>query len=368
MDKNQVQAGMRVAIIGAGMAGASCARMLTEAGCQVTVFDKSRGVGGRMTTRRVDWTDASGVTRQASFDHGAPGFEVSDPEFAAFLAASAAQGQIARWPQADAAGGLAVGSAAAHAGSLPGSIASQQWVATPDMPALCRSLLAGLTVHTGQTVQSLQRGADGWCVTLAEGGSCGGFDALLLAIPPLQAAALLEQHQPAWAQQAATLEMLPDWTLMAISGGASASTDAAPCATPQSAIRLPIAQADGGPLAMIVRNDSKPGRATVPGLTHWVAHASTAWSQVHLETAADQVQWLLQQALADWLGESVQWQYATVHRWRYATLAASAGSTARAHHWDGTARIGVCGDAWGGGGVQGAWRSARALCQALLAR
>lgn len=360
MDKNQVQAGMRVAIIGAGMAGASCARMLTEAGCQVTVFDKSRGVGGRMTTRRVDWTDASGVTRQASFDHGAPGFEVTDPDFAAFLAALRAQGQIAAWPQQPASGATALAATGAPASDVPVDVlrngAHRQWLATPDMPALCRSLLAGLPVHTGHTVQSLQRMADGWRVTLAEGGSCGGFDAVLLAIPPLQAAVLLEALQPEWAQQAATFDMLPDWTLMAISAGApSAST-------------LPVALPAAGPLAMIIRNDSKPGRTSVPGLTHWVAHATTAWSVAHLESASDQVQLQLQQALADWLGEAVQWQYATVHRWRYATLASgAAGEVAIGHHWDGAARIGVCGDAWGGGGVQGAWQSARSLCRALLA-
>lgn len=366
MEIDQVQAGMRVAIVGAGMAGASCARMLSEAGCQVTVFDKSRGVGGRMTTRRVDWTDAAGVTRQASFDHGAPCFEVSDPDFAAFLAVPHAQGQIAPWPPASGAVGLAA--AAVQASDVPGSVAHRQWLATPDMPALCRSLLAGLTVHTRQTVQSLQRKAGGWCVTLAEGGSFSGFDAVLLAIPPQQAAALLEPQQPDWAQQAAALTMLPDWTLMAISGAAGTSTATA-TAVAEAARAVPVALPDSGPLAMIVCNDSKPGRTSLAGLTHWVAHASTAWSQAHLEESAEQVQQQLLRALDDWLGASVRWQYATVHRWRYATLQTAcvteADATAR-HYWDRATRLGVCGDAWGGGGVQGAWLSARALCTALL--
>ena len=45
----------RVAVIGAGMAGATCARLLADAGLDVTLFDKSRGVGGRMSTRRAEW-------------------------------------------------------------------------------------------------------------------------------------------------------------------------------------------------------------------------------------------------------------------------------------------------------------------------
>ena len=37
---------MRIAIIGAGMAGLTCATRLTENGHEVTVIDKGRGPGG----------------------------------------------------------------------------------------------------------------------------------------------------------------------------------------------------------------------------------------------------------------------------------------------------------------------------------
>lgn len=43
-----------VAIIGAGMAGLAAARRLTAAGNHVVLFEKSRGVGGRVATRRVE--------------------------------------------------------------------------------------------------------------------------------------------------------------------------------------------------------------------------------------------------------------------------------------------------------------------------
>ena len=58
--------GGTVAILGAGMAGAAAARRLAEAGLDVRVFDKGRGIGGRMATRR---TEAG-----ARFDHGAQFF------------------------------------------------------------------------------------------------------------------------------------------------------------------------------------------------------------------------------------------------------------------------------------------------------
>ena len=62
-----------VAIIGAGIAGLSCASALQQAGIRVRVFEKSRGVGGRMSTRRGEGWEC---------DHGAQYFTVSDDLFA----------------------------------------------------------------------------------------------------------------------------------------------------------------------------------------------------------------------------------------------------------------------------------------------
>ena len=60
---------MNIAIIGAGISGCSCAHQLTQAGHQVTVVEKGRGVGGRMATRRMDG---------ARIDHGAQFFTARD--------------------------------------------------------------------------------------------------------------------------------------------------------------------------------------------------------------------------------------------------------------------------------------------------
>lgn len=47
-----------VAVIGAGMSGLVCAQQLHQAGYQVVVVEKSRGLGGRVTTRRLQDTCA----------------------------------------------------------------------------------------------------------------------------------------------------------------------------------------------------------------------------------------------------------------------------------------------------------------------
>ena len=67
----------KIAVIGAGIAGITCARTLVQAGHEVTVFEKSRGVGGRMATRS---------TAFGTFDHGTQYFTVRDPRFEQALA------------------------------------------------------------------------------------------------------------------------------------------------------------------------------------------------------------------------------------------------------------------------------------------
>ena len=58
-----------IAVIGAGLAGLSCAQALLQAGHTVHVFDKSRGPSGRMSTRRAE--DDNGPWQ---CDHGAQYF------------------------------------------------------------------------------------------------------------------------------------------------------------------------------------------------------------------------------------------------------------------------------------------------------
>ena len=81
---------MRIAIIGAGMAGLSCARQLEATGHRVSLFDKGRAPGGRMAVRRVDT-----ALGEASFDHGAQYLTARDSEFVAQVDAWTAAGVVA---------------------------------------------------------------------------------------------------------------------------------------------------------------------------------------------------------------------------------------------------------------------------------
>lgn len=79
---------MKTIIIGAGVAGLSAARILTQKGYQVTVLDKGRGVGGRMSTRTIE---------NAKVDHGAQYFSVKTPEFQAFISELQLENIASEW-------------------------------------------------------------------------------------------------------------------------------------------------------------------------------------------------------------------------------------------------------------------------------
>lgn len=298
-----------------------------------------------MATRRVAWTDPSGRARLTRFDHGAPGFAATSPAFHRFAEQARADGLLQLWQPSVAAAGFAFDAGAVH------------YLPVPDMPALCRDLLADSQTCWGRTVEALRRDAEGWRVQVLGADLPQAFDAVVLALPPAQAAPLLMPHRRDWAQRASLALMQPCWTLMAV-------TDALADEPAWS-----VARPATGPLAWIVRNDCRAGRESAPGEAHWVLHARPAWSRQHLEETAPWVQAQLQAALTEWLGQPLAWRLALVHRWRYANAHVPGTQPAAQCWWDAERAIGACGDfLGGGGGVEGAWLSAHALAQTFSSR
>lgn len=341
----------RVAVIGAGIAGAACAASLRDAGLSVTLFDKSRGVGGRMATRRAEWAAADGSLLRAEFDHGAQHIQARHPRFRAAMRRAAALGVVAACaPRVHAA--------------WPAPVQRETWVPLGQMPGLARHFIGDCPVQLNFQVQRLQRGGDGWRVVAVDGSTQGPFDQVLLAMPPAQAAVLLAGHHDRWADSLAAVRMEPCWTLMAVTQDLDWPWDACEPDSRRS------------PLAWVARNDRKPGRAAPAGMATWVAHAHAAWSAAHLEATPAAVQAALSQALAALLptGVKLQWHHRAVQRWRYAVPAAVASSASLAAEcwWDSRRGLGVCGDFLGGagsaaGGVEAAWRSGDELADTVLA-
>ncbi|MEY8875316.1 MAG: NAD(P)/FAD-dependent oxidoreductase [Leptothrix sp. (in: b-proteobacteria)] len=343
----------RVAVVGAGLAGLSCARALAEAGCSVELFDKSRGVGGRMATRRSDWRDGEGAPVEIAFDHGVSGFVARSPAFVLAVEDAHRQGWLARWEPSVAPGSRALFDAAPDAAA---------WVCVPDMPAWCRQLQADLPLHRAQAVECLQRDAGGWRLSVAGAAHAAGheaaFDAVVLAMPPAQAAALLLPHRPDWAEHARQVTMQPCWTLMGLTDAEADLPD------------WHVSRPHSGALDWVIRHDRKPGRSAPRGQAAWVLHASVAWTEAHLQADVDSARAALQDELARLLGRPLTWRHAVTHCWLYARPAGHpTNGTNPLAHWDASLGLGVCGDFLGPAcgdemaalGVERAWMSGHGL-------
>ena len=324
---------LSIAIIGAGIAGSGCAQSLHAAGHRVTVIDKSRGIGGRLSTRRTDWLAPDGQTHTLRFDHGAQYFTARDASFIALCERGIHEGWIAPWQS------QIVGEADQD---------ERRLVAVPDMPQLCRRLLDGIDTQVNTQITELRRLDAGWQLVAGEAVIAPCFDAVVLAIPPAQAAPLMAQHDADRAAKLAATVMLPCWTLMALT---------------QSAPAFDAARIPDGPLAWIARNETKPGRTSLPGYTQWVAQTRDTWSLAHKDTPKDQVEAELKTALAHALGQpALQFHYSSVHRWLYA----HPQNKGAGPWWDASRGLGLCGDHTSAGRVESAYLSGTELARLML--
>jgi renalase len=306
----------RVAVIGVGIAGLAAARRLKRSGTEVTLFEKSRGVGGRMATRRID---------DLQFDHGAQYFTATGDAFNALVEEWRTAGHVTEWF-----GGAYVG--------------------TPRMTAPARAMAEGCQIVSGCQVTALQRDRDGWGVYGADGlvetPGNGGFCAVILAVPAPQAVPLIAAagaHLPGLE----AVRYAPCWALML--------AFAEPVGTRADRIRP-----HDDVIAWIARDSAKPGRRNAET---FVVHASPDWSRAHLEWPADGVASALLARFREIDGGSAEPSFSVAHRWRYALVEQAAGS---AFQWDGRARIGACGDWCLGPGVETAFESGDALGDAVV--
>lgn len=326
-----------VAIIGAGLAGLTCARTLRDHGLQVTVFEKSRGPGGRMSTRRVD---------EYRFDHGAQYFTARDPRFARRVASWSADGVVAPWP--------------AHIvvlddGVEPARGDDTRYVGAPRMSALTRHLARDVEVRYGVRVAEVKREAASWDLYDDNRVWLGAYDLLVVAVPGPQAASLLS-HAPALADAVGTAEMAPCWAAMLRF---------------DRPLKLEYDAAFNrrGAIAWLARDASKPGRPT--GHETWVVHASIGWSQENLEAEPESVAERLAGELARVTGSTASVCWSTAHRWRHARVVKPVSGLDGAADpgdclYDSESRLGVCGDYFRGPRLEDGFLSGLAMAGRIL--
>lgn len=329
---------MHIAVIGAGISGLTCARQLQIQGHSVTVYEKSREVSGRMSTRQTEF---------GGFDYGAQYLTASSADFRKQLAAWKKAGVIIDW-NAD----LAQLNQGVR---KPAGRSQKRFIPIPGMSGLCAHLAQGLDIRCEQVVRRIEPLGKQWLLSVGSSSvaidaSAGPFDAVLLAVPADQAASLLAPI-PALAKQVAKAKLSPCWAMML-------------------SFPLPLelgydgAWVSGSRLAWIARDNAKPEHRDGE---RWVAHASTDWSVRHLEDDEERVKEKLLKAFHEATGSQVQPIHASAHRWRYAQALAPLAEDCL---WRPRLRIGACGD-WfaagleGCGQVENAWLSGMALAAAV---
>ena len=353
-----------VVVIGAGLSGLTAAGQLHQRGYRVRVVDKSRGLGGRVATRRLATT---------SLDHGCRYLHpFADPALSP-IPALLASGILQPWqPETF---------ALEANGSIRATATATLYAAPQGMSAVAKALAAGLTIHRHWRATALTPMPQGWHIE-GEGldpDSQGEISALearavVVAIPAPQAAALVAATaQPHDAisdlvQQLQTVAFDPVITVMA-----GYSPQISPWLSQQTAPGGWMVTGDAHPtLGWIALDSSKrpAAKAAEPKESVVVLHSSAEFAaqaidRPDLESVGQDLLAIAAKPLAPWLS-SPEWMQ--VHRWRYGFVRQPLGvSVLSSPAWP--TFVG-CGDWCPGGQVEGAIASghqaAKLIAQALV--
>ncbi|GAB4192529.1 MAG: NAD(P)/FAD-dependent oxidoreductase [Wenzhouxiangellaceae bacterium] len=321
-----------VAIIGAGLSALSAARWLAQTGCNVALFEKSRGPGGRLSTRRESW---------GQFDQGAQYFTARDHRFLTQLEHWRERGVVAPW---------AFEPMVWKQGELSASPDRQQrWVGIPGMSALSRDLASGLHIHSQLRIVALRQQRQQWWLHDHHGQQHGPYDGVLISAPAAQTADLLPDDCPL-RRDVSRISMQPCWSVTLAYAQALAQPWVQGVFCQHPVVRW------------VAGNNSKPGRPPAPHT--WVLHLQPAWSRQHLQRPPAEIAQLARQILGEILNcTPPREQHHYVHRWRYAQ---PVNDDRLAQLVDASGKLGVCGDWTEGGRVEGAYLSGLRAAASLL--
>jgi renalase len=284
-----------VAIIGAGMAGLVCAQQLSQAGYSVLVVEKSRGLGGRVATRRLHDTFA---------DHGACYLKPKDELMTQFVELLCHHDVLKVWE------GVFIEKSALSDG-ITSEPTGGRYIAPQGMSSIAKFLAQGLNILLNQRVIAINQTPEKWCLTLEQGNEEITAKALVIAIPAPQAFFLLQPLasiiDTKFLNKLASVEYFPSLSVMA---GYSSTCQPLP---EWNAVTL-LSEI----LVWIGYDSSKRINASQP---IFVVQSNLNFAQTHLETPDLQpVGQQMLQVAADavkfpWLSNP---EWMQVHRWRYA--------------------------------------------------
>jgi predicted NAD/FAD-dependent oxidoreductase len=284
----------------------------------VSLFEKSRGLGGRLATRRFE---------NGTADLGAAYVTVRDETFQNLMQEAIFAGHATGW-------------------APKGRTTDEPWIiGLPGMSGLLRGLARDLDITFQIRVERIGSTSEGYVLQTDRGGR-GPFDAVIVAIPAPQAEPLLHAHGKPFGD-------IGDVHMRSTLAGVF--TFAEPVGLEADIVR------PDGPVDVAYRNNSKAGR---PDAETWVVHGSQDWSESVLEDDPQDSATALLAAFRDLAGAVPKPVWQSGHRWRYAFVETSLGVACLS---GGNHRIAACGDWCLGARVEAAYLSGRAAAEAVLA-
>lgn len=309
----------RAGIVGAGIAGAGCAGHLAAAGWEVDVFDKARGAGGRLSTRRLE---------QGWATLGTPFIAAKRDPFRSQLREWTRQG----WLE-PVRGDIWQGRATV---SWSQARLQNHYYPTVEPSRLVRDLLGTARLHTLAPVVALRPRT----IVLQNGQEHGDYSCVICSVPTPQAVPMLDAL-PLLRERLADVRYRPIWSfLMRWEGGPAAS----------------VIRFDDHLLSLAVRQGSGG-----PGL--WAVHSSHEFAETYLEASVEEASTRAASALMGLLGLPWPVEVEAAHLWRHAKPVASSDG-----FWlsDRESRVALIGDGVAGEGIERAWESGVRLAQALI--
>ena len=322
-----------VAIVGAGMSGLICAQQLQQAGYKVVVVEKSRGLGGRVTTRRLQDTCA---------DRGLSYLIPQGELTTRFVKLLHSQAIVSVWTDT-------VHKFSADFG-LKAVRGTPLYVAPKGMSEIARFLAKDLEIQLSSRVVSLSLNNDGWHLQ-KENSNTVFAKAVVVAIPAPQALMLLTPFAAPGVLD--SLRKVKFSSCISVIAGYNAN------------LPLPSWQAvtaiDDDTIAWIGNDSSKRLGMNTPV---FVFHSAAKFAQTYIDTEDLQpVGQQLLEKVAKLFPELSNPDWLQVDRWRYAfPTTPLADNCLNAHT---PQPLVCCGDWCGGLNLEGAMRSGIAAAEQI---
>ncbi len=321
-----------IAIIGAGLSALTVANIL-KADADICIYEKSSGVGGRISTRRAG---------PYEFDHGAQYFKAKSRSFEDFIRPMITQGVIGRWD-------------ARFVEFRKNKIVAQRnwnegsphYIGIPGMSAIGEYLSRGLTINLNTRISSFKKEGEKWCLIDELGNELGVFDWIISTLPVQQVIDLVPKTLSFYPK----IEPVKMKSCFALMLGFDRHIE----------LGFDAANIISNDISWISINNSKLKRN---GSFCLLAHSSNNWADEHIDDNHNDVMEYLREKTSEIIGYDLrESNYKEIHGWRYANIERQEGLS---HYIDENENFAACGDWCIQGKVEAAFSSGLKLANQLL--